>query len=188
MCSIIPPISGDLRDRYRGMDVAFTPQARSLSGSKDWTQRPKAAVGRAMQGAARQATGESRGTRGGTGGLCKENDEQIMNIKSKWNLWNFWTVSAFQQEKMLENWGFDHQQIGGKCRGQLSTAFYSSHDSSIVSTDIDIYINFVAVLSSQPPCKDWDTNDPNVRTTYTYLWHMNDEHTIHYIFLPGFFA
>lgn len=36
------------------MDVAFTPQARSLSGSKDWTQRPKAAVGRAMQGAARQ--------------------------------------------------------------------------------------------------------------------------------------
>eukprot|EP00435_Cladocopium_sp_Y103_P022874 s2284_g5.t1 len=36
------------------MDVAFTPQARSLSGAKDWTQRPKAAVGRAMQGAARQ--------------------------------------------------------------------------------------------------------------------------------------
>jgi hypothetical protein len=38
------------------MDVAFTPQARSLSGAKDWTHRPKAAVGRAMQGAARQAT------------------------------------------------------------------------------------------------------------------------------------
>lgn len=50
--------------KYRGMDVAFTPQAR-LSGAKDWTQRPKAAVGRAMQGAARQA--ESRGVPGSPG-------------------------------------------------------------------------------------------------------------------------
>ena len=51
-------MSSALSSRFaKGMDVAFTPQARSLSGAKDWTSRPKAAVGRALQGAARQARG-----------------------------------------------------------------------------------------------------------------------------------
>ena len=53
------------------MDVAFTPQARSLSGAKDWTHRPKAAVGRAMQGAARQATSPGEHV-GEQVGFCEE--------------------------------------------------------------------------------------------------------------------
>ena len=43
-----------------GMDVAFTPQARSLSDSKRWRERPMAAIAKALQSAAQQVSWSSQ--------------------------------------------------------------------------------------------------------------------------------
>ena len=126
MCSIIPPISADLIVAEAWM----------------WPSRRRRAVWAAPR------TGRI-GPRRPSAAPCRARRGRRRVPGNTWgNRWAFarklWMVSAFQLEKLLENWGFDHQQIGGKCRGQLSTAFYSSHDSSIVSTDIyNIYIYII---------------------------------------------